>query len=63
MSESSDDFDEQQIKSRQQKRVRRDDNRGLPRERKFESGSEEEYVVGTTVAATNPNDQNAIRKQ
>jgi len=46
MSEDSGDFEEQ-IKSRQQKRARKDDVR---REQKFESGSEEEYVVGNTMA-------------
>jgi hypothetical protein len=43
MSEDSEDLDEQ-IKSR--KRARREDTRG--NDRKFESGSEEEYVVGNT---------------
>lgn len=46
MSEDSGDFEEQ-IKSRQQKRARKDEVR---REQKFESGSEEEYVVGNTMA-------------
>lgn len=43
MSEDSDDLDEQ-IKSRQHKRARKDEGR------KFESGSEEEYVIGSTTA-------------
>jgi hypothetical protein len=44
MSEDSEDFEEQ-VRSRQ-KRAKRDDAR-----QKFESGSEEEYVIGNTMAA------------
>ena len=47
MSDDSDDLDEQ-IKSRQQKRARKDEGRN--KDRKFESGSEEEYVIGSTTA-------------
>jgi hypothetical protein len=46
MSEDSDDLDEQ-IKSRQHKRAKKD---GGNRDQKFESGSEEEYVIGNTTA-------------
>ena len=50
MSEDSDELDGQ-IKPRQHKRARKDDGRN--KERKFESGSEEEYVIGNTAVQKN----------
>lgn len=51
MSDDSELYDDQ-IKSRQ-KRPRREVDTKQTRERKFSSGSEEEYVVGNTVAMAN----------
>ena len=49
MSEDSEDYEEQ-IKSRPHKRAKKEEGR---REQKFESGSEEEYVIGNTMAQKN----------